>query len=184
MFLDYFPSPTRILHEIQNQLLLQPPAATTNFSKTALEPSIVPKHQSIHLLDQTVKTVEDDRMAVKSTPSCGTPKIAPPRPPRMKKPQKPRPPPQTLMPQNLQKPPTTLLPTAPPPPNFNKTAMEPSIIQKHSVKNVYEERKVTNKTHATSNCHCKVRNHHVETKSVGCGTDFVSKKSRKSEELV
>ena len=175
MFLDYFPSPTRILHEIQNQLLLQPPAATTNFSKSALEPSIVPKQQSIHLLDQTAKTVqivEDDNVAVniKSTPS-GTPKIAPPRPPRMKKPR----PPQTLMPPiSKQKPPTTLLPSAPPPPNFNKTALEPLIVPKHSVK----------KVSTTSNCHCKVRNHHVETKSVGCGTDFVSKKSRKSEQLV
>lgn len=91
--LDYFPSPTRILHESQFQLLVQ------QYQQQQLQQQ--QQQQQIFALaeKQQQQRTEDDHVVatppvaseprpatppqVSSTPP--TPKIAPPRPPRMKK---------------------------------------------------------------------------------------------------
>ena len=44
--------------------------------------------------------------------------------------------------------------------------------------NLEKTTSTTNSNHNLSSCHCKMKSQ-IETKSVGCGTNFVSKKPRK-----
>lgn len=189
---DYFPSPTRILHEIQKELIEQTNKENSNIWRE--------KHQILHTLDQQHQpqpqqnakpaggltseltgSMTGSMMTRQSKPAGAgeiTPvKVAPPRPPRMKKP---APPP-------LQT--TTTTTTMPAISNITTKNNPPVTLQLPVKKPATSSTSSSNiPTMSNSNFHCKMKHHHhhgqhtpIETKSVGCGT--VSKKLKKEADV-
>ena len=118
LFLDYFPSPTRIMHEIQFALL-----------QLQQQSNLHPDQQS------AVTTTTSGPLLPDAAATASSKKVPPPRPPRTKRP--------------------LLLPPQQQPLLEEVDEVKP---RKHS-----------------SCHHCKLKTT-VETKSVGCGTDYVLKK--------
>ena len=164
-FLDYFPSPTRILHEIQKELIEQTNKENSNIWRE--------KHQILHTLDQQHHHPPQQQIAKpensnfwREKPAAGgeltglmtqlsttkpapavagvdTPvKVAPPRPPRMKK----TPPPPPM----LQ---TTTTTTA----TNTNTKNNLPVTQQLPVKKPATS---TSSTSNNSNFHCKMKHHH------------------------
>ena len=85
-FLDYFPSPTRIMHEIQFQLLLQHQQQTQNQQKTSNHPPDLqpqpPQPIVTPIINQSgVDQSQQQQLTQQKQMPC---RVAPPRPPRQK----------------------------------------------------------------------------------------------------
>ena len=77
LFLDYFPSPTRIMHEIQSLLV-------TSLQQQSQQISTYHPDTKNQRLPQQPQT--NHRPTIQQNSVNSTPKVAPPRPPRTKRP--------------------------------------------------------------------------------------------------
>ena len=86
-FLDYFPSPTRIMHEIQFQLLLQHQQQTQNQQKTSNHPPDLQPQPPQPIVTPIINQsgVDQSQQQQQLTQQKQMPcRVAPPRPPRQK----------------------------------------------------------------------------------------------------